>query len=256
MNAPAPISTPRPAPGLDTLMARVESLRALSRTRSTQRSAPPAFAAQGREIAPGLYLAQRRYPLCYLKIVGAALSLCSPLPFPSQPESQNPALLSLCPALLDDGSSRLFLAGVARVDEGQFLVRQVFAATPGAEAALVAWLETELAESKAVLCSDSRGKTLLLEARLRQGRNDLLPWTWSAVKSPAVRRPRSAAPSTWRKLREEADTAAQSLSQNRAALLALAKEQRLEAGGWGLGAARLLAAEIPCQQLDCQAQSG
>ncbi len=224
MNASAAITPacPAPAGALETLMARVESLRALSRARNSTPHAPSPLAAQGREIAPGLYLAQRRYPLAYLKATQPAPSPSAALPFSPRPTSQSPVLLALCPALLDDGSRRLFLAGVARVDDGQLLLRQAFAATPGAEAALLAWLETELGESKAVFSSDNRAKALLLEARLRQGRTDLLPWTWTAVKPPAARRQKTPAPA-WRKLQEDPQAAPQSLSQNRSALLALAR---------------------------------
>lgn len=210
------------SPSLETLMGRVESLRALCRQRDACQPERPVFAAEGREIAPGLYLSERRFPLWYLKrqpARGKARADSLSLPLSSEPDAIK--LLALCPALLDDGSSRLFLAGVGRVDDGQFLLRQAFTASPGAEPALLRWLEQELGQGGAVLCADSRSKNLLLEARRRQGRPLLLPWTWATPKPRRGAKP--TAPAVWRELRTDADTAAQRLRVNRNALFSLAR---------------------------------
>jgi len=206
------------APSLETLMGRVEALRTLCRQREACQPETLPFAAEGREIAPGLYLSERRYPLWYLKrqpVRGKAQPGSLFLPLSS--ESDTLKLLSLCPALLDDGSSRLFLAGVGWVDDGQFLLRQAFAAGPGAEPTLLLWLEQELGQGGAVLCANAGSKNLLMEARRRQGRQLLQPWTWASPRPKA----KPMVPAVWRELRTNADAGAQLLRANRNALLAL-----------------------------------
>jgi len=228
MNATSLNSMPFPpagcaAPSLEFLMGRVEALRARCRQREACQPDLPVFAAEGREIAPGLYLSERRFPLWYLKRRPArsrAQSDSTSLALSSEWAALK--LLSLCPALLDDGSSRLFLAGVGRVDDGQFLLRQAFTTGPGSEPALLQWLEQELGQAGAVLCAHAASKALLLGTRRRHGRQLLLPWTWATTQRR--RTTRLTAPALWRELRTEADVAAQVLRANREALLSLARE--------------------------------
>ncbi|MDD5297847.1 MAG: hypothetical protein PHU46_13125 [Rhodocyclaceae bacterium] len=213
-------ATPAVEPSLEILMNRVETLRALCRQRAGASSQASALAAEGREIAPGLYLAERRFPLWYLRRPPAHDKVQS-LPLCPGQEAALPALLALYPALLDDGGSRLFLTGVGRVQDGQFLLRQAFATTPGAEPALLAWLERELGPGGAVLCADGRGKAILMDARQRHGRSLILPWTWSAARQRYSRRP--MAPNAWRELMADAALGRRILHENRNALLSLAK---------------------------------
>lgn len=206
-------------PGLETLMDRVETLRRRCRQREACQPEALPFTAEGREIAPGLYLTERRYPVWYLKRQSAhakAQPDSASLPLPSEADALN--LLALCPVMLDDGSSRLFLAGVGRMDDGQFLLRQAFVASPGAEPALLRWLEQELGQAGAVL-GNSYSKNLLMEALRRQGRQLLQPWTWISLRPKA----KPMKPVGWRQLRMGADAGAQILSANRNALLALVR---------------------------------
>jgi hypothetical protein len=203
-------------PGLETLIGRVEALRRSCRQREACQPETLPFTAEGREIAPGLYLSERRYPAWYLKRQSAHVKGqpdSAALPLSSESDTLN--LLALCPVLLDDGSSRLFLAGVGRMDDGQFLLRQAYVASPGAEPALLQWLEQELAQAGAVLGA-SYSKNLLMEALRRQGRQLLQPWTWISLR----RRAKPTIPVGWRQLRTCADAGTQLLSANRNLLLA------------------------------------
>lgn len=167
-------SRPATAPELADLLDRVERLRRISLQRLPETpTAPWIKALGGREIVPGLVVAERRFPLWY-RHEGRELA-CITRPGPANdlcagPLAERIGFLSLLPASLDDGSSRLLLATWGRLEEQQFVIRQGLAGRPGAEAALLTWLAGEMGKVEAVAGAGGRGnQARLTAARLRHG---------------------------------------------------------------------------------------
>ncbi len=187
-----------PAPELADLLARVDRLRRRSLQRPAEMpTAPWIKALGGRELAPGLVLAERRFPLWYrhdgrellcITQTGTANGLCA------GPQAEHIGFLSLLPALLDDGSPRLCLATWGRLEDKHFVIQQGLATGPGAEGALLSWLDDEMGKVEAVACG--RGNLAWLAgADLRHGRQR--PERPAFVASS---RPGPVTPLTWRGL--------------------------------------------------------
>ena len=204
MRTPQDFTTARSDAGaseLEALLERVERLRRLSLLRPDETPPAPWMAAlHGREIRPGLVMAERRFPLWY-RHAGRELACLNELErtgnlsIGAAPLAGRVGFLSLLPALLDDGSPRLCLVTWGRLEDAHFVIRQGLACAPGREEVLLDWLHGDMGKVDAVACAGGRG-AWLAAANLRHGREGLrLP----AFVEPA--RPAPAGNLTWRGLR-------------------------------------------------------
>lgn len=180
------------APELTELLDRVERLRRLSLLRPEEMPVAPWIRALGgRELMPGLTVAERRFPLWYRHDGQDLASLARPaaeacLPLSTAPLPERIGFLSLLPVVLDDGGTRQCLATWGRLEDTHFVIRQGVAAGPGAEVALLRWLAREMGKVDVVASTGGRGGHAgLVAACLRHGLDGMSSPAWVESSRPA-----------------------------------------------------------------------